>query len=81
MIVTFTFSPFGNVVQKTSDHMRMPVVSRSEPPRHEKPSSGEWSSPIQAAALGFLEGVYWKTKKTILLESTFVIFRYFAKVE
>lgn len=33
-----------------SDHIRMPVVSRSEPPRQEKPDNGSFSFPIQSTA-------------------------------
>lgn len=44
----FTFSPVAKSAQKTSDHISIPVVSLSEPPFHEKPSSGASSEPIHS---------------------------------
>ena len=43
-----TSSPFGSVTSKGSLHMSMPVVSRSAPPLHGKPSKGDESSPSQS---------------------------------
>lgn len=56
----FTFSPFGNVVQNTSDHIRIPVVSLSDPPRHENPRKGLFSSPSQLEVLCLCGERYYK---------------------
>lgn len=51
-----TFSPFLKSHVKISDHIKMPVVSRSEPPRHENPCNASSSLPIQSV-MSFLS--YW----------------------
>ena len=43
-----TSSPLGILKMKGSLQSRIPVVSLSIPPRHEKPSKGESSSPSQS---------------------------------
>lgn len=49
-----TFSPvLSNSVKKTSDHISIPVVSLSEPPRQEKPSNGISSRPNQSEPFFF----------------------------
>lgn len=45
-----TFSPSSKVALNTSDHIRIPVVSLSDPPRQVKPSNGLSSEPIQCAS-------------------------------
>ena len=43
-----TFSPFGASTTITSDHAKIPVVSRSQPPLHVKPVKGLSSGPSQS---------------------------------
>jgi len=44
----FTCFPSGLSIMKTSLHISIPVVSRSEPPRHENPDKASSAFPIQS---------------------------------
>lgn len=48
-----TFSPDCKVVKNISDHIKMPVVSRSEPPLQENPSNGTSCGPNHSFPLFF----------------------------
>lgn len=48
-----TFSPDANSVKNNSDHIKIPVVSLSDPPLHENPVNGASGVPSHSEVPSF----------------------------